>query len=208
MQRFGLVLCSTILAVGPAGAQEYSRFTVDIGGGYTVPAGATDNYTRWGWNVRGGLGLNFSPYVGAVANLGYDSLPLNSATAADIGVPGGQVNVFHATLDPVFHLTPRRRVDFYLTGGGGEFHVLREFSAATAGPTSAYIPSLGFFAPVNGPAPIPSHYSVSKPGFDAGGGVSIGAAGHGRIFAEARWDHVFVNGGHLDFLPVTFGFRW
>ncbi len=208
MQRFAWLWCGVLIAAASASAQEYSKFSLDVGGGFTVPAGATDNYTRWGWNVKGGVGYNFSLYLGAMANIGYDSLPLNSATAGAIGVPGGQVNVFHATLDPVFHLTPKKRIDLYVTAGGGEFRVVREFSAATAGPTSAYIPSLGFFSPASGPVPVVSSYSVNKPGFDVGAGFSLGAVGHGKVFAEARWDHVFVNGGHLDYLPISFGFRW
>ena len=49
---------------------------------------------------------------------------------------------------------------------------------------------------------ILSAYSVNKPGFDVGGGVAFGAWGHGKIFAEAKWDHVFLmTGFHIDYLP-------
>jgi hypothetical protein len=210
MKRFALLLCGSILAVGSASAQqEYSKYSLDVGGGYTATAGATSNYANWGWNVKGGFGFNFSPHIGAAVNVGYDSMPVSSLAAFALGVPGGHVDVMHATLDPVYHLTPNHsRTDFYLTAGGGYFRTYRQFSSAESGPTSAYIPSLGFGAPVNGPVPIPLIYSVNKPGFDVGGGVSIGAVGHGKFFAEARWEHVFLSGGHLDLLPVTFGFRW
>ncbi len=208
MQRIALFLCCGVFAISTANAQEYSKFTFDFSGGYTVPVGASANYLGWGWNAGGGAGFNFTSRVGAMVDLGYDSMGLNTATASALGIPGGQINVFHATLDPVFHLTPGRRYDLYVTAGGGEFHTVRQFSQATAGPTSAYIPSLGFFAPVNGPVPIPASYIVNKPGFDVGAGVSMGAVGHGKIFAEAHWDHVFQSGGHLDFVPVSFGYRW
>jgi hypothetical protein len=209
MKRFALLLCGAILAVVSASAQqEYSKYSLDVGGGYTVPAGGTGSFTQWGWNVKGGFDFNFSPHVGAAVNVGYDSLPVSTTAAFALGVPGGHVDVMHATLDPVFHVMPRGRVDFYLTSGGGFFRVDRQFSAGESGPTSAYIPSLGFGAPVNGPVPIPLNYSVNKPGFDVGAGVTIGAVGHGKVFAEARWEHVFLTSGHLDILPVTFGFRW
>jgi hypothetical protein len=41
-----------------------------------------------------------------------------------------------------------------------------------------------------------------------GGGVAFGAFGHGKFFAEAKWDHVFMTNSHIDYLPVSFGFRW
>ena len=84
----------------------------------------------------------------------------------------------------------------------------RQFSSGESAPTTAYIPSLGFNAPVNGPQTIPFNYSENKPGFDIGGGATIGAIGHGKVFAEARWEHVFQGTGHLDLIPVTFGYRW
>jgi hypothetical protein len=52
-------------------------------------------------------------------------------------------------------------------------------------------------------------YSVNKPGVDVGAGVAVGTRWHGKVFAEARWDHIFIGGNrHVDYVPVTFGFRW
>lgn len=208
MQRFALFLCAATLAVGSASAQEFSKYSMDIGGGYTATAGGTSNYAGWGWNVKGGFDFNVSNHAGIAINVGYDSLPLSGLATYTLGIPGGHVDTMHATLDPVFHVTQRGRADFYLTGGGGYFRVYRQFSSAEAGPTTAYIPALGFSGPASGPVFVPLNYSVNKPGYDVGGGVSIGAVGHGKIFAEARWEHVFLNAGRLDMIPVTFGFRW
>lgn len=207
MQRIALFLCFGVFAVSAANAQEYSKFTFDFSGGFTVPVGATARYTNWGWNVGGGAGFNFTSRFGTMIDLGYDSLGLNHTTVTELGIPGGQINIFHATLDPVFHLTPGHRYDLYVTAGGGEFHTLRQFSQATAGPTSAYIPLLGFPASAT-PVGIAASYIVNKPGFDVGAGVSMGALAHGKFFAEAHWDHVFLSGGHFDYIPVSFGFRW
>ena len=113
MQRFALLFCGALLAMGSANAQqEYSKYQLDIGAGYTVPVGATDNYLNSGWNVKGGFTFNYSPHVGAAVNVGYDSLSINTPAAFALGIPGGHVDVMHATLDPVFHLTPRGRADF------------------------------------------------------------------------------------------------
>ena len=52
-------------------------------------------------------------------------------------------------------------------------------------------------------------YSVNKPGFNAGMGVALGTKWHGKVFAEARYVHIFLNNGErADYVPVTFGFRW
>jgi hypothetical protein len=207
MQRFAFFFCAGLIAAS-ASAQEYPKVSFEFGGGVTVPAGATDNYTRRGWNAGGGLIFNFSSRVGAGINVGFDALPISTPAVSALGISGGHVDVMHATLDPVFHLTPRGRFDFYLTSGGGYFRVFRGLAAGQARPTTAFIPSLGFGPPIHGAVPIPMTYSVNKPGFDVGGGVAVGAIGRGKVYAEARWEHVFINGGHLDLLPVTLGLRW
>ncbi len=62
------------------------------------------------------------------------------------------------------------------------------------------------------PLVIPSvgdQYSVNKPGWNAGMGVALGTKWHGKVFAEARYVHIFLNNGERgDYIPVTFGFRW
>ncbi|HEX4273737.1 MAG TPA: hypothetical protein VHZ74_00205 [Bryobacteraceae bacterium] len=48
----------------------------------------------------------------------------------------------------------------------------------------------------------------NKPGSDIGAGIEFGTIKHGKLFAETRYDHMFLNNGHTDFVPVTLGFRW
>jgi hypothetical protein len=37
----------------------------------------------------------------------------------------------------------------------------------------------------------------------------LGTKWHGKVFAEARYVHIFMNNGtRADYVPVTFGFRW
>ena len=102
MQRTALIFCLTFAAFASANAQEFSKFTFDFFGGYTVPVGSTANFAGSGWNAGGGAGVNFTPRFGAMVNLSYDSMGLNNSTVSALGIPGGQINVFHATLDPVF----------------------------------------------------------------------------------------------------------
>jgi hypothetical protein len=65
--------------------------------------------------------------VGANIDFGFDNMGVNSATLTDLGYGAGRVRVFSATLDPIIHLTPKQRVDLYLTGGGGYFWEQQQF---------------------------------------------------------------------------------
>lgn len=173
----------------------------DIGGGFTQSVGNTGRYLDNGWNVGGGIGWNFSPYFGAMLQTNYNSLGYNSTTLANIGVPGGGVDVFSATVDPIVHLHPKGHWDAYIVGGGGLYHEYENLTAPTLIP--------GFFGFYPGQV-ILSSYSVNKPGANIGAGVAFGTKWHAKLYAEARWNHVFgaYGGPRMDYVPVTFGVRW
>jgi hypothetical protein len=208
MKKFAVASCVGILAFVSANAQEAPKFTFDMGVGFTTPVGSTGTALDPGWNIGAGAGYNFSPYLGAKLDLGYSSTGINSSTLSNIGVPGGNVHIFSATVDPVVHLLPKHRMDLYLTGGGGLFHVYQEFTQPTVAVTNVYNPFFGLYPVAFGANEILSSYSVNKPGFDVGGGIAFGTFGHGKFFAETKWDHVFMTNSHIDYLPVSFWFRW
>jgi hypothetical protein len=208
VRNLALIAGLAAVSVSSVLAQESSRFTFDIGGGFTNPVGNTGRNLNEGWNVQGGVGLNFNSYIGAKIDLGFNDFGINSTVLNNIGVPNGDIHMFSATLDPIVHLNPKGHVDFYVTGGGGLFHRTREFTQPTVGLVTAYNPFLGFF-PVAVPAnQILSSYSVNKPGIDIGAGVAIGTKFHGKLFAEAKYDRMFIGNYHTDYVPVSFGFRW
>jgi Outer membrane protein beta-barrel domain len=204
MNRLAFVGCFGLLCMGTMSAQEVSHFSFELGAGFTQTVGNTGRYLNDGWNLQGGVGYNFSPYIGVMGELGYTQLGFNGATLGSLGYPGGGVNVLFATIDPIVHLTPRSHFDLYAIGGGGLYHWSENFSA----PTGAVTP----FATGSFPLVIPNvgdEYSVNKPGFNAGMGVALGTKWHGKVFAEARYVHIFLNNGERgDYIPVTFGFRW
>jgi hypothetical protein len=48
-----------------------------------------------------------------------------------------------------------------------------------------------------------------KGGIDGGVGVSVRLGGSRvKLFAEARYHHIFTRQVPTDLIPVTFGFRW
>jgi hypothetical protein len=208
MNKLGLTLVSACLSCSYVSAQEVPRFTGDIGGGFTQPVGTTGTNLNEGWNIQGGFGVNFSPYIGAKIDLGYNHFNLSSFALNSVGAPGGDVQIFSATLDPIVHLNPRGHVDVYLVGGGGEYHWYQEFTQPTISTFEAFNPFLGYY-PVAVPGnQILGSYSVNKPGVNGGAGIALGTRFHGKFFAEARYTRIFFSNGHADYVPVSFGFRW
>jgi hypothetical protein len=198
--------CFALFLSGILGAQEEtSRFAFDIGGGFTQTVGTTGRNLDNGWNIGGGVGYNFSPYLGAMVQTNYNSLGINNTTLSSLGVPGGAVHVFSATIDPVVHLHPRGHWDAYIVGGGGLYHEYQELTAPAPGAFFGSAPFLGYY-----PGQIVlSSYSLNKPGANIGAGVSFGTGWHAKLYAEARWNHIFGSfGEHMDYVPVTFGVRW
>lgn len=209
MKTVALAFCFGSFLAGSLSAQETSLFTFDIGGGFTQPVGNTGRHLDEGWNIQGGGGVNFGPYVGAKIDLGFNSFGVNTTTLNNLGFPGGDLHVFSATLNPIVHLNPHGHFDLYLTGGGGVYHRYQEFTQPAVATTIGFDPFFGFF-----PAAVPvnqvlASYSVTKPGVDGGAGIAFGSKWHGKFFAEARYNRIFMGGDrHTDYVPVTFGFRW
>ena len=120
--------CAVVILGASLQAQEVSHFSFAVGGGFTQTVGNTGRHLDDGWNIMAGGGFNFNRYVGAMVDLGYNRFDINGVTLLNAGFPDGDVSVFSATLDPIVHLNPGHRVDIYVTGGGGLYHVNQEFT--------------------------------------------------------------------------------
>lgn len=205
MKQFVFATCFGLLCISSLPAQETSHFAFELGAGFTQSVGNTANYLNSdGWNLRGGVGYNFTNQIGVLGELGYTSFGFNSSTLGSLGYPGGGVNIFSATLEPIVHLTPKSHFDLYAIGGGGLYHWDENFSAANGTATAFNSGSFPVVIPNSG-----DMYTVNKPGWNAGMGIAFGTKWHGKIFAEARYTHVFLNSNmRADFVPVTFGYRW
>lgn len=207
MKTLFLTVTCGLAILGVAGAQETSHFAFSVGGGWTTPVGNTGRHVDDGWNVGGGFGYNFNPYVGALIDLNYNSMGINSTTLQGVGVPGGGLHVFSATLDPIVHLTPKSHFDVYVTGGAGLYHRMVDFTQPSVAVVPVFDPFFGFYS-VGVPATqVLASYSSNKLGIDGGIGIAFGSKWHGKFFAEARYNRILAN-YHTDYLPVTFGFRW
>lgn len=208
MKCIVLASCITLVALGSLSAQENSGFAFNVGAGFTTPLGTTGNNLDDGWNIRAGAGYNFTPRFGALIDLGYDNMGISTGVLNNLGYGGGKLSVFSATLDPIIHLNPHGHVDVYVTGGGGIYHQYQNFTQPTVFQGTGFNPFFGFYSYAVPGNVVVASYSVNKPGIDGGIGVEIGTRWHGKVFAEARYNRIFVGNYHTDYLPVTFGFRW
>jgi hypothetical protein len=209
MKKLSLLTCMTLASVGLMPAQETSHLSFSVGAGFTTPVGTTGRNLDQGWNAGGGIGWKFNPYVGALIDLNYNSMGINSGTLSNLGgFPGGNVHIFAATLDPIVHITPHSRADIYVTGGGGLYHETTEFTAPTVAAVTGFNPFFGFYTFGVPATQVLSSYTVNKPGVDGGLGIAFGSKWHGKFFAEAKYNRVFTGAYHTDYVPVTFGFRW
>ena len=130
MNKLAFSSCFGLVCMGTLSAQEVSHFSFELGAGFTQTVGNTGRYLNDGWNLQGGVGYNFSPYIGVA---GRGRLQFAGLQRHDVrqlaGIPGGDVNMFSATIDPIVHLTPRSHFDLYAIGGGGLYHWYEQFSA-------------------------------------------------------------------------------
>jgi hypothetical protein len=200
----GIALC----VIGLASAQENSGIAFTVGAGFTTPLGNTGRTLDEGYNVRAGFGYNFTPRFGALIDLGYDDMGINSTTLGNLGYGGGKMSVFSATFDPIVHLNPHGHVDVYVTGGGGIYHQYQNFTQPAIITGVGFSPFFGYSPYAFAGNVVVASYSVNKPGIDAGMGIEMGTRWHGKVFAEARYNRIFLGNFHTDYIPVTFGFRW
>lgn len=203
MKTSQLVCLFGIAAAGVLQAQEVPPFTFNVGAGFTNPIGTFGRYNDAGYNVQGGAGFNFTQWASLMVDVQFNNMGINSATLYNLGAPGGTDQIWSFTLDPVVHLTGKRRFDLYITGGGGDYRLQEQLTA----PAGGFVPTPFGGFPVFGNYVL-SSYSVNKPGFDAGVGVNIGSKWRAKFYAEAKYNRVFTNYGVTDFIPVTFGVRF
>ena len=194
-------------------AQALDRLSFNVGGGLTEPVLNTAKNVNEGTNVQGGVGYNFSPRLGAMIETEYDSFAITKSALSTLGVPngfpGGRVQTRSFTLRPMWHLHPTGTWDVYVTGGGGLYERSQQLTASTVANATGYNPFFGFNTPGYPASGIALSYTVIKPGVDAGAGVSLKIKWHLKLYAEVKYNHLFMGSlGHMDYAPISVGVRW
>ncbi len=206
----------------PEYTSNWSHVAIEAGAGFTAPVGnTTHGWETYGYNVRAGGGWNFSKRLGALIEYQWnrDKIPGSTLTQLAIqsgsSVPfGGNVNTWSFTIDPIIYQPFTKSFGGYITGGGGFYRKVTNFTAPVLGLSCYYYCYEGYF-----PTTI-AHSSSNQ------GGVNIGVGGYWKAFGEdsntklyTEVRYVWVDSpvasnsdpygsGTQGTIPVTFGVRF
>lgn len=194
---------------------RWSHFAFEAGAGFTAPVGndVRDGFDGWGYNVTFGGGWNFSKNIGALLEYQFNRNTIPQATLAKNGIPSGNINTWSLTLDPIIYLPMTPTMGAYVTGGGGFYRKVTNFSAPQAVEQCYYFCYYGYANETIG------HFSSNQGGLNIGlGGYwkAFGPDSNAKLYAEARY--VWVDSppptrtqqgeGTEELIPVTFGIRF
>ncbi len=214
----------------PAGAQAQagggwrhlggSSLAFEVGGGMNAP---TDkNYITWGGNFTVGGGVNFNKRFALLAEYQFIDDKLPGKLIAQTGANGGNAHIWSLTLAPVVSLFPNSSNDIYLTGGGGFYRKVTNFTNPSLAQYCTY-----FYCGVVTVNQVVGHFSSNQGGFNIGGGYQHRMGGmfndsRMKLFVEARYLKVFTPAysnqpsglgtttvaANTVLVPITLGLRW
>jgi hypothetical protein len=206
----------------PEYQSRWSKLAIEAGAGFTAPVGNTAHgWETYGYNLKAGAGWNFTKHLGVLLEYQWnrDKIPGSTLTqlalASGSSVPfGGNVNTWSFTLDPIFYLPVTKKTGAYITGGGGFYRKVTNFTAPVLGLVCYYYCYLGYF-----PTTI-AHSSSNQGGLNIRAGFywkALGEDSNAKFFAEAGYLWVDspvasnedpYGSGTSSLIPVTFGIRF
>jgi hypothetical protein len=214
---------------GAAGGQDYGSkhglfhsLAFEAGGGFNGPLGDSSNYVTWGGNFTVGGGLHFNKRLSLLAEYQFMDNKLPGNVIAETGATGGNAHVWSLTLDPVIDLFPKATNSVYVTGGGGFYRKVTNFTDPEEAEYCDY-----YYCGVTTENEVVGHFSSNQGGFNIGGGFThklggVYGDGNMKLFAEVRYLDLFspasaiapnglgtaTVGAGTKLLPVTLGLRW
>jgi len=219
-------------AAGGAGAAQdggyhsrslFSHLTFEAGGGFNAPTSDSSPYITYGGNLTVGAGYRFNPYLSLMTEYQFIDDKLPGRLIAETGANGGNAHIWSFTLDPVLDLFPKSTNSLYVTGGGGFYRKVTNFTDPVA---SEYC-DFYYGCVVGTTNQVVGHFSSNQGGWNIGAGYTRrldGMYGEGKmkLFAEVRYLDVLTpavttqpNGlgttsvaSDTKVIPVTLGIRW
>jgi hypothetical protein len=199
------------------------NFALEFGGGFSAPIGNDSSannggpFITWGGNFTAGGGLHFNKYLSLLAEYQFIGNKLPGSMIADVGTQGGNAHIWSFTLDPVIDLFPKRTNSVYVTGGGGFYRKLTNFTIPEN------VEYCDYWCEIDEVNETVYHFSSNQGGLNLGFGIThrlggINGDGKMKLYAEARY--LFLNTprlsantfpyavGTTELIPVTFGVRW
>jgi hypothetical protein len=207
---------------GRSGHGWKDSLALEFGGGFNTPTSNTSSYLNLGYNFTAGGGWHFSHGIALLAEYQFINDGLPSSLVAEAGANSGNAHIWSFTLDPYIDLMPKHATSVYVTGGGGFYRKVTNFSNPQAVQYCTY-----FYCGVGYQNQVVGSFSSNQGGWNVGGGVSHRFAGmynDGKmaVFAEARYLDVMTPavttspnglgvtsvGAGTKLVPFTFGLRF
>lgn len=210
MHRSWLFLAVIIVLAAPAkGQDEYSKWLFNIGGGVGFPQGDLSSFVNDGGNVVVGGGYNFIKNFGIDTEFMWQDLPVNSKTKQLLMTPGASARQYAWTFNPIFHFPIRAKFGAYAIGGIGWYHRSGETTTPGVGVICDPYWSWWYGCAVGSVNFVTGSRSENAFGENIGGGLTyrLGES-HFKIYAEVRYHHAAYNKVSTSLLPLTFGIRW
>src|ERR1035437_3472799 len=163
-----------------------SRLAFEAGGGFNGPSSDSSPYITWGGNLTLGAGLHFSKNVSVLAEYQFIDDKLPGRIIAETGATGGNAHIWSLTLAPVIDLFPKSHNDLYITGGGGFYRKVTNFTDPQPTQYCTY-----YYCGVAYQNVTIGHFSSNQGGWEVGAGFAHRAGGldgdsKKKIFAYAR----------------------
>jgi len=199
-----------------------SHLAFEAGGGFNAPTSDSSSDITWGGNLNVGAGYKFTPHLSALIEYQFIDDKLPGALIAETGATGGNAHIWSFTVAPVYDLFPKRTNDFYVTGGGGFYRKVTNFTDPEEAEYCYY-----YYCGTTVENVVVGHFSSNQGGWNIGAGYThrlggIYGDGNVKLFAEARYLDILTpataaspNGlgvaavsADTKLVPVTFGVRF
>ena len=170
--------------------RNVSSLAFEVGVGATVPG--YKNYITWGGDITLGAGVNFNQQFAMLAEYQFISDKLPGRIIAETGATGGNAHIWSLTLAPVVSLMPHSSNDIYLTGGGGFYRKVTNFTDPTLAQYCTY-----YYCGIVQVNQVVGHFSSNQPGWNIGGGYQHRMGGmyndsKMKLFVEARYLKIYT----------------
>jgi hypothetical protein len=123
-----------------------AKYTFVVGGGFTLPTGATHGALDTSWKLQAGVGRNFNKTFGVIAQFDYDNFGINTNTLnnllaiyngpvllGDLPQIGGNSHDWSFTLNPIINYYTSDTKGAYVIGGAGFYHKTANFTTPGVG---------------------------------------------------------------------------
>lgn len=207
---------------GSTGTGIRSKLAFEVSGGFNKPVSDTSKYLSWGGQFTVGGGMRFSHGLSLLVDYQFMRDGLPGQLVAQTGATGGNAHIWSLTLNPVIDLMPKHSNSVYVTGGGGFYRKVTNFTDLQPTQYCSY-----FYCGVGYAPQTVGHFSSNQGGWSVGGGFEhkfqgMYGEGHTAIFAEVRYLDIntpavdqspnglgnAVVGAGTKLIPFNFGFRF